>query len=288
MVGEISFIYICNTRNIKQSLYTMAKLTSEITFTGSLGGITAYRMRGIDQIIVRKKGGPDKEKIKTSSQYDVTRRNNAEFSGRSAGSRWIMRMMQQQKPLADYNISGPINALLKPIQELDLTGEYGKRNVQLSKNHRLLEGFSLNRKTPLESVVRSSLSYSLSRDTLSAQIEIPELIPGINFHAPQRHAMYSIVAVLGVVPDLFYSEGNRYLPSSRDYDQLQTEVVETEWLPVQKGSSATSLQLTYDTIPPDQNFTLMLSIGIRFGKMAGTNTVEQVEHAGCARVLATA
>jgi hypothetical protein len=265
----------------------MAKLTSEITFTGSIGGMTAYKMRGVDKIILRRKAGPDKKKLKTDPRYDVTRRNTSEFGGRSTGSKWIMRMMWQQKPLGDYNIAGHINALLMPIQKLDITSEYGKRNIELSKNPKLLEGFSLNQDRPIESVVRASFACTISRDTLSAQIEIPELIPGINFLAQQRHSMYSIVAMLGVVPDLFYNEDKGYLPSLYEYENLRPEITESEWFAVQRGSAATSISISCDTVPPDNNFTLMLSIGVRFGKMADTNLVEQVKNAGCAKILAT-
>lgn len=124
----------------------MAKLTSDIQFTGSLGNLSAYKMRGIDHTILRTKGGPSSAQIKKDPAFDVVRRNNAEFSGRAAASRWIMRMMWPQKALADYNIAGPLNALVKPIQELDKESAFGQRNIVLSKNKLLLQGFSLNRK----------------------------------------------------------------------------------------------------------------------------------------------
>lgn len=262
----------------------MARITSEITFTGSLGNVTAYRMRGVDGIVLRQKGGASKEKIKSSPAFANTRRNNAEFGGRARASRWIMRMLWPQKALADYNIAGPLNALMKPIQALDTVSEWGKRNIILSKNPRLLEGFSLNRKTPFDSMIRTSLSYSLSRETRTAHIDIPELLPGINFYAPKSHPMFSVVAVLGMMPDLYYSEMG-YVPSASGYEETHVQSVSSEWCPVLKKSPATTLTLMLDAIPPDNAYSLILSVGVRFGTMQDATTVQQVKYAGCAKVL---
>ncbi|MBT1703214.1 hypothetical protein [Chryseosolibacter indicus] len=84
----------------------MAILSAEITFTGSFGQILAYKMGGGDKIIIRKKGGASKEKIKHDAAFANTRRVNAEFGGRAMASKWIMQMLWCIKPLADYNIAG--------------------------------------------------------------------------------------------------------------------------------------------------------------------------------------
>ena len=74
-----------------------------------------YKVRGSDQIYIRKKGGPSRAKVKEGSTFINTRRNNDEFGGRAAASSWIMLMLQPLKPLGDYNIAGPLNSLLVPI-----------------------------------------------------------------------------------------------------------------------------------------------------------------------------
>lgn len=163
----------------------MALLDSEFSFTGPLGNLSAYRMRGTDKIVIRRKGGASKKQIKTSPTFVNTRRVNAEFGGRAFASKWIMHMLYHVKPLADYNIAGPLNAILKPTQDLDTTNKYGERSVLHSQKRHLLHGFSLTRKTTFESVLRAPLTYELSREMMSAEIHLPELIHGINFHTPR-------------------------------------------------------------------------------------------------------
>jgi hypothetical protein len=239
-------------------------------------------MRGVDKIILRRKGGASKKQIKTSPNFETTRRHNAEFSGRAAASMWMMRVLFPLKKLADYNIAGPINALMKPVQVLDTESEFGKRHVQPSKNPGVLEGFSLNRKTIFESVISAPLSCVITKETLGAQVDIPALIPGINFRTPWKHPVYSVQAVLGIVPDLFYRQGV-YKPMHNRYPGA--EFAETPWFSCLTGSDPATLKLKLKTIPPAEAYTLMLSIGIAFGTITASGSIEQAKYAGCAKVV---
>lgn len=197
-----------------------------------------------------------------------------------------MQSLWHQKCLADYNIAGPINVLLKPIQELD-NSEHGQRNILLSKYPRLLEGFSLNRQQFFDSIVRNPLTWTLARNDQSASIHIPALIPAINFHVPGAWPMYSLVATIGIVPDLYYHEFG-YRPLSGDYRSTASVVAFTDWYTVMNGSPATVLDIQYPVAPPDEHYSVILAIGIRFGTMRDATMVEQVPYVGAAKVLAMA
>jgi len=263
----------------------MGKIEQGVEFTGSIGNFTAYKMRGVDGIVVRKKGGVSKERIKKDREFLQTRLLNAEFSGRSAASKMIMRMMHPLKALADYNIAGPLNALLRPVQVNDPENNKGERSVLLSKYPEMLEGFSLNRKVVFESIVRAPVTCTVSRETMSAEVNIPAMMRDINFKPQGKHPLYSFEAVLGLVPDLFYSSSG-YKPSHKKYSQpLSLVSAASIWFSCLSGSETTKLALKLDFIPPDEHFTLMLSIGIRYGSPVGVNEVEQVKYAGAAKVV---
>src|SRR5258705_9463744 len=221
----------------------MAKQEKSIGFTGSLHNISAYKRRDMDTIIIRLKGGPSKKMIKSKPSFDLTRRNNKEFGGRSTASMCIRRALRPLKPLSDYNISGPLNSALKPIQEMDTVSEWGKRNIQLSRNPRLLEGFQLNRRNLFESVLRSPLSFTLSKDEMKASLEIPELIPGNNFFPVAQYPVYRWQAVLGVIPDLLFDETKGYLPKG-NLNGPYPFGVETEWCPVKTGAASRVIELS--------------------------------------------
>jgi hypothetical protein len=102
----------------------------EIKFIGPLGDLSAYRMKGVDKIVVRTNGGATKEHIKKARSAAGTRRTNKEFSGCSNIGKAIREVLQAQKPLADYNYSGYINGLMKVVQAQDKVSDLGERNIE--------------------------------------------------------------------------------------------------------------------------------------------------------------
>lgn len=273
---------------------------------GSLGGLSYYKMRGVEETIVREPGGASKEKIEKDPNLHMIRRNNAEFSGRSTAGKWIRKVIQAQLPMADYNISGPLASLLKVVQKLDSKGDKGKRTIPLSANPLVIKGFSLNKKNLFDSVVRSPVDYAISRETGSARVQIPVLTPAINLFTPDHYAMFRLVIAWGVVPD-FYPDGRkdqtynispgtvpemtfydkiRYYPSHQAYDNIPTEEFRSDWYPVSKGAPAMYKELTLRVFPPDTDFTLVLSIGICYGIMEAADYVRQAPYVGSAKILA--
>jgi hypothetical protein len=264
----------------------MAKLNPDFSFTGRLGNISAYRMKGSDQTILRTRGGASKDKIKHDPRFEKQRRVNVEFGGRGTATKCLRKALFPLPQLADYNFTSSLNALTNPIQELDTISEFGKRNIYFSKNPQLLEGFNLNRRNTFDSIVRNPLSYELNKDALIAQINFPALLPGINFFVPPgNHPAFSFVAVIGLVPDLVVS-----VKSYTPLNDACSGYVTSEWFPVMNGSPAVVLEpnltklLSWQTLVSP--FTVMLSVGIRFGTMAMNNDIAQVKHAGAAKILA--
>ena len=264
----------------------MAKIIGGIGagLSGFINELSFYKLTGVEGTIVRRKSGHTKEKIKTDPNLKQFRRGISEFGGRSRASKYIMEALTFQKPLADYNIAGPLNALMQPVQELDKEGDYGQRDIILSAWPHILKGFSLNRRHILDSVIRNPISYSLQRETISASVHIPELVPGINFAPPVSHPYYGFVVSLGVVPDILYN-GNGYEPSHHSYTKLGSHTIYSEWYPLLEGSPAVDMELTYPLMPPDNNFTLVLAFGIRYGILKSATHIKQAPHVGSAKII---
>jgi hypothetical protein len=262
----------------------MAILKSPFPLIGKFDNLVAYHLSGVDGIVVRRKGGVSGHVVKTAPQYETARKNGSEFGGRSNASGWIMRMMHPVKELADGKIGGVLNAFLIPVQELDTESEFGKRHVMLTRNRDLLQGFSLNKESPFSSVVRPIPPYSISRDELSATVRVPELIPQINFFPSMAAPLFSIVAVLGVVPDVFYSSTG-YQPSHSEYGHLAPVMSESPWHPCTERSAPFELSLQFTSTPPDEHFSLVLSVGIRYGSPSVRNIVKRKEKSGCGMII---
>ena len=263
----------------------MAKINSPLSFLGTVGNLTAYKLPGIESTILRSGGGPSSEKVKNDPVFVNTRRNNKEFGGRSTTAKRIKDMMRPIQLLADHNIIYSLNTLVKPIQIMDTAGEWGRRSIKLSAHPRLLVGFSLNEKNLFDSAVRNTVNSQLDRSQLKAVVDIPALLPGINFFVPWSYPLYSFQLALGVVPDMVYNSAKQKYDAPAGYDHFLPQVNETGWFPVQGGSPAISLELNYPSTPPDQSFILLLSIGIRYGMPGASGQIEQIPKAGAGRIL---
>ena len=259
----------------------------ELQFTGSLGDLSFYHMRGTDKIVVRRKGGASKETIKKSPKFALPRLYMSEFGGCSTMGKEVRFMMHPMRALADYNFSGFINKSLKLIQKQDPTSKLGQRAIELSKHPKLLEGFQLNKYTTFDSMVRSTLNWSIDAEKGSAKVEIPALVRDINFFPNNRHSKFSITISLGVVPDFKFNPRTGKYQAPTWYDTMYgCSYTSSDWYSALKGSPATTLELALDQLPPEGGYSLMLGIGICFGDSMDDGDVKQIKRAGAAKILA--
>jgi hypothetical protein len=262
----------------------MPKLPADLLLANTRN-LSIYTRKGSDKIILRRKGGASWERIQNEPNFENTRRINAEFGGRATSSKWIRRMLRLLIFIGDYNITGPLNALLKPIQELDTTSEYGQRSVAVSANPHLLEGFNLNKRTPFGTIVHNPVRYTLSKRKGYASVNIPAMLPGHNFDGPDNFAMYRFIVLLGIVPDLFYTpDGYR---TKGDFENEFPEDAYSEWFPVKVGSPAINLELQLPQRPATNAYSVMLSIGVSFGAIRHGD-IEPISYTGGAKILGMA
>jgi hypothetical protein len=268
----------------------MAQANSNTPFTGTVNGLSYYKMRGSDKIIVRRKGGPTRKQIQKKESFATTRKNNMEFGGRARLVGQVMDALRPLKYLGDYNIAGPLNTMLIPIQSLDTEHEKGQRDVVLSKNPGILKGFNLNRRTPFENIVCSPLEFSLSKEKFTATITIPELNPEINFMIPGDFEWYRLMYVVATIDDMFYQPHGYRAENNNEVNSWRVE--KTDWLPVYPGSPSVTLQHKKledylddpSELPNKARFSTMLAIGIAFGTMQ-RGQITMAKYIGGAKIL---
>jgi hypothetical protein len=271
----------------------MGKFKPPFSYTGSVSNLSVYYVRGSDIPIVRTKGGPTKRQIKTKPSFANTRRNNMEFGGRAKIAGQVLDALRPLKYLGDYNTAGPLNSLFIPIQELDTEHEKGERNIVLSKTPGLLQGFNLNRRTPFDTIVANQLAYTLSKETLTASITFPMLIPDVNFFVPGNYPWYRFMVIIGTVEDMFYHPTGYRPEKGKEENTWSLEA--TEWLPVHAGAPAVTKQYTqlkesFDGVEETANlssYSMLLAVGIAFGTMQ-KGQIEMVKYVGGAKILGMA
>lgn len=259
----------------------MAILKGDIKFTGSLGNVSAYKPAGSNKTILRTKGGADKKKILKSPAFKLTRDNFTEFSGCAKMGGSIRRSMLPMAPLADYNYTSILNSLAKTIQLFDTESERGERNIFISRYKHLLYGFSLNRNTSFESIVRHPLHCDIDRAAKKAFVQLPELMPGVNLTLAKQYPLFRFIVNLGCVADsLFTNRG--YLTY-----EMESRYVYSDWQHATQLFTATgiSVELKGEAVLSD-NITLILSVGIQMGIPITDSVINPMKYAGCAKIIA--
>ncbi|KAI9432143.1 hypothetical protein F5148DRAFT_1295849 [Russula earlei] len=243
-------------------------------------------MRGVDGVILRTKGGAKARKIKTHPSFALTRCYNTEFGGASQAASRLKNACSQLTHLADYNISPALLSVAKKIQQMDTTGELGKRTVAISQYKEMPEGFGFNRRTALDAVIRHQLDCTIQRELLTATVQLPALYPGTNFYIPGRYPLFRLITVLSNVPDMVYTPAG-YQPATTQRFQQDAATVYTDWYSTAANCAGQIIRLQLQhTLVLEDTISLVVSVGIEFGMPAAGNEIKPIQYAGCAKILA--
>ncbi|SFD89031.1 hypothetical protein SAMN05518672_103720 [Chitinophaga sp. CF118] len=258
----------------------MAILKGGLDFIGPVGNMSSYKRRDMEGTIVRMKGGASKKKIKTSPAFVRTRENNSEFTGSArAGSkiRWALIYVRH---LADYNFTYTLNELCSIIQKEDKTSIRGQRAILLSQHGDMLEGFSLNKKNTFDNVVRHPLKCTVDRETGSAVVQVPKLLPDINIFLPWKAPLFRFVISLQAIGDTEYN-----YPKLSFKDSDCTPALYSEWHPSSEACEGERFEIKLDKGKPEDLMTMIVSVGIEMGMPLSNTVVNVVKYAGCAKIL---
>jgi hypothetical protein len=262
----------------------MAILSNGIQFTGSIGGMSAYKMKGSDKIIFRLKGGGSKTRIKRSASCLLTRQNGTEFGGCAKAAAGIRNAIFPVVHLKDHNFISSLTALSKSIQLFDEDSKRGQRSICFSQHKYLLEGFHLNKGHHFDSIVRHPLHANLNRATGTAMVQLPDLLPRLNLFIPWQYPLFRFVVSIGVIKDTVYHRAG--YPKDDTARIHHTTPAFTPWSSTLApfGGQSLSLQLSHVDALNDSK-SILLAVGMELGTPIGHNNVKQATDAGCARIL---
>ena len=262
----------------------MAKISPTIPFSNTLGDFSVYKMQGSDKLIIRAKRGPSKEELKTATNYAKFRLGQSEFGAASKGSSQIQLAMFAIKHLKDFTYGGLLAKICKIMQKEETYYPLGTRPVLFSQRGSILNGFNLNKKNPFDVVVKSPVTYSFARNDVKATVVIPTLHPGINFANPGRWPLFRFIICLGAIQDIVHN-GSAYGTSGATKN-LNARQVQTDWYSSDSVLKNMTREIKlYDNAVLDAGTTLVLSIGIEFGRMISDGIVEGIKRGGCGKIL---
>jgi hypothetical protein len=264
----------------------MGTLLNNFMYTGRLGTASAYTMRGHDKIVIRSRGGAKKHVIQSSPNFEVTRQLNQEWKAVVKAAGVIRDGLGGLKPMADYNVSGPLNALVKKIQTADLINPKGRRSILFSRQPEFFSSFQFNRQNLFNSVIRQPFEVSIDKSSVTANVTIPVLQPSIHIFADTRYAYYRFVFCFDTVSDYVWDEdANKYKVLNSQLPAFKPAY--TDWVPVNSTQPEKSCQiapfLPDFSITPEMMF--FFGAGIQYGMPSHDGSIQPVPYAGAARIL---
>ena len=233
---------------------------------------------------MRTKGGATKRQIQTLDAFESTRNLNNEWKAVVKSAGLVYRGLNGLKPLAGYNISGPLNALVKKIQVMDTVNPKGKRSILFSQHLDFISSFNYNKQNMFDTLIRQSLSVQIDKTTGVADIEIPLLQPSVNFFPHPRYAYYRIVLSMTSISDYICSETSNHYSSVGVVPTYKP--IFSEWAPSNIPQPSTSFHYTpANTTLPGQGMILILGAGIQYGMPGTDGSIQPVPFVGAARIL---
>lgn len=266
----------------------MAIVKGPIQFSGSISNVSFYTRRGSDKVIARSKGGATKEKIKSSANFEGFRLQQNEWKGCTAFASSLRYTFGGLYRLADYNLTPVLNGLAKNLQKTDTENPNGQRSICLSHLRYTLDNFNFNRQYPFNTVFRLMVSSAIDRSEASGTVHIPRIIALNDILNIQKLPYFRLIVSLGVMSDVKWdAAASEFRAATPDIHGI-SEVWTGEWCHTESvtDEQTIKLQLTdNDRAHFDDNASLILSMGIEFGKPGFTGETLPVKYAGCGRVL---
>lgn len=263
----------------------MAFLANGPGYTGSLGDLSAYRMQGVDRIVVRRKGGPSRNKIRSHPNFERTRENNQEWKACTIATRTVGFAIAPVKPLADHNYSGALTGLCKSIQVDDSVSLRGERGVLFSQSLYKLEGFGLNKYHVFDGIMRHPLEYEMDRQAGTEAVQLPAILPGINLYNPRKQAMFRFVFTLGMLPDIVFEQDRKEYKPVAEIAPNSYAVGYTPWCAFEAGCNEQEVMLSIESWQAVPGVSLILAAGVEFGQPLNSTEVKPTKYAGAAKVL---
>lgn len=171
----------------------MAKFDGIFEIKGTIQGMSFYKSK--DGMLIRKKGGIDKSRIKNDPAFQRTRENGTEFAHNAKMGQLMRKSVANLLSLAkDYRVSSRMSQSMSKIKNLDFTSPRGDRKVWVGiespEGKQSLRGFDFNLNSPFNSVFRSQ--YVL--DPVTGSVGIANFNPATNLSIPQgaTHASFSV------------------------------------------------------------------------------------------------
>lgn len=251
----------------------MAKQVGLVKYSGTMGGVRHFKIKGLDGDFAGLAGGPTSEQIYNDSAFARTRENMSEFGGCASAAKSLrVSLSQILKQFSDSRLTGRLTAIMKQINLEDQTEARGQRLIEISTQRHYLTGLNFNANLSLSSIFNAPYTVTDDGNRTGMTLEVPTFNPSSLITAPAGATHFRLVNAISVVSDFIYnSTTGKYEPVEAALNEL-SDIKYSDYIDL---STVTSQILISSTLPNKPimtgNASLLNCIGIEFYQLVGSN-----------------
>ncbi|MBW3545645.1 MAG: hypothetical protein KY428_08635 [Bacteroidetes bacterium] len=226
-------------------------------------GYRAYKIKGVDQTIVAKKGGPSGEEIKTKPTYQALRNNQKEFGVASMMAKVLRNSLSEgMSEICETYVSGRLTAQFRNLAKY-AEGKTGTRPLFLSKYGHHLNGFEFNTTAPYEQIFGAKYFVKGGSSRGHVILHFPAFIPEKTFRKPDEATNFKIYARLVALSDYKYdSTENIYMAINEElhgkYGSYQSAMLPILKIPTEPMTA--HLSIDHKIVPENNALFLVMAI----------------------------
>lgn len=252
----------------------MARQTGPLKYSGTLGDIRHFKIKGLKGDFAGLKGGPSGDQVKTGAEFKRTRENMNEFGGCAiAGKSVRIGLSQLMKQMSDSQLTGRLTGIMKKINLEDQSEARGFRAILISAQPQYLKGIGFNKNVNFDSIFFApfTLVPTVGRDASSLTVEAFNPLSFVNAPAGATH--FRLINAISVVSDFAYnSQSGAYEPVDIALNEI-SNITYSDYLDLTEATlTPTTITSTLPGTPTlTADVTVLGSIGIEFYQKVGTN-----------------
>jgi len=252
----------------------MAKQTGLVKYSGTMGEVRHFKIKGLQGDFAGMVGGPSGEQINSASEFLCTRENMNEFGGCATAGKLIrVGLSQVIKQMRDPQMTGRLTGIIKKVNLEDQTEARRYRAILISQEKQYPIGFAFDKNVSLEGVFTApyTLSNTVARD--AATLTVPAFNPANLINAPAGSTHFRLLVALACVSDFVYNDQTGTYEPIDTANNETSNVAYSDYLDLSAAIAA--LTVVTATLPNTPTLTadasVLFCIGIEFYQKVGAN-----------------
>lgn len=164
-------------------------------------GFRVYRLKGLEENIIARKGGPSYQQVKNSPSYQELRKNQREFGVASMMAKEVRQSLPAiLNEICESYVSGKLTARFRKLAQ-KVKGDIGSRPLLVSSNGKVLKGFEFNSRYPFRKVFQANFLLKPSSTRGHFIFHFPSYVPELKINSPKGSTHYKLFSHLIAISD---------------------------------------------------------------------------------------